>query len=366
MLPSPPKTMGRLSDVLISALKSVQAQENPLQLPQRRSVVVLLVDGLGSSNLKSAGGHARFLNSQPAEKISCFYPSTTSTSLSSLATGASPNETGFVGYQIFDRDSATPINLLSGWQSQEEAKAFQNLQTVSELARTGSIAFDVVSPAIYSDSGFTAATMRNSEFHGVNTVAERFTKTLDLLKLTGSRVVYLYVPELDQIAHAWGSESTKWLNALEELDDSVRGFVSKLPKGSALLLTADHGVIDVSPDNHLYIDELFERELFDFVGGDTRGLFLYLKTKSTELKTRLELAYGSSCYVVEPQDLIDAGYWTQTEKQEQFLPDYILLAKRNVALYHRGFAKLKSLNMIGHHGSISAEEMSIPLFRFGF
>lgn len=352
--------------MLISALKSVQGQKNPLQLSQRRSVVVLLVDGLGSSNLKSAGGHARFLNSQPGEKISCFYPATTSTSLSSLATGSSPNETGFVGYQIFDRVSATPMNLLSGWQSQEQAEAFQNLPTVSELARSEEIAFDVVSPAIYSDSGFTAATMRGSEFHGVNTVAERFTKTQDLLKLPGSRVVYLYVPELDQIAHAWGSESTKWLNALEELDDLVRGFVSKLPKGSALLLTADHGVIDVSPDNHLYIDELFEKELFHFVGGDTRGLFLYLKTKSTDIKSQLESAYGSSCYVVEPQDLIDAGYWTKTEKQEQYLPDYILLAKRNVALFHRGFAKLKSLNMIGHHGSISAEEMSIPIFRFGF
>ena len=205
--------------MLISALKSVQGIENPLQLPQRRSVVVLLVDGLGSSNLKSAGGHARFLNSQTSERISCFYPATTSTSLSSLATGASPNETGFVGYQVFDRVSSTPMNLLSGWQSQEQAEGFQNLQTVSELARTESIAFDVVSPAIYSDSGFTAATMRGSEFHGVNTVFERFTKTLDLLKLPGSRVIYLYVPELDQIAHAWGSESTKWLNALEELDD---------------------------------------------------------------------------------------------------------------------------------------------------
>jgi hypothetical protein len=125
-------------------------------------------------------------------------------------------------------------------------------------------------------------------------------------------------------------------------------------------------VIDVSTENHLYIDELFEKDLFSFVGGDTRGLFLYLKEKSAEIKSRLESAYGTTCYLVEPQDLIDAGYWTKTVKQAQYLPDYILLAKRNVALYHRGFAKLKSLNMIGHHGSISAEEMSIPLFRFGF
>jgi hypothetical protein len=42
------------------------------------------------------------------------------------------------------------------------------------------------------------------------------------------------------------------------------------------------------------------------------------------------------------------------------------MAKKEVALYHRAFAKKKSLEMIGHHGSISQQEMSIPLIALGF
>jgi hypothetical protein len=42
------------------------------------------------------------------------------------------------------------------------------------------------------------------------------------------------------------------------------------------------------------------------------------------------------------------------------------MARKRVALYHRSFAKKKSLEMIGHHGSITNEELAIPLIKFGF
>lgn len=352
--------------MLISALSSVQGEQNPLNLKSKRAVCVLLVDGLGAQNITSAGGHARFLNGQPFEKMSCYYPSTTSTSLTSLATGKSPNETGFVGYQVFDRSTNRSLNLLSGWESKEQAASMQTLETVSETAAKSQISFEVVSPAIYKDSGFTAATMREAEFHGVNEVSERFALASKLLVAGGKKVIYLYIPELDQIAHAFGAESIKWLNAVEELDGLIAKFVAKLPKEVGVLITADHGVIDVSKNEHIYIDEHFDMSLFDFVGGDTRGLFLYCKEDIETTKQQLAHHYSSSCYITSPEELIEAGYWSGTEKQSRYLPDLILLAKKNVALYHRGFAKQKSLNMIGHHGSISSAELSVPLFRFGF
>ncbi len=352
--------------MLISALASAQGLNNPLQLPKRRSVCVLLVDGLGSSNLSSAGGHARYLNSLKADKISSFYPSTTSTSLTSLATGLSPSETGFIGYQVFNRDTKTSLNLLSGWESKEQAIKIQAQRTISETSVEAGIFFDVVSPEIYRDSGFTSATMRGSSFHGVNDVAARFTKAAELLRQSSSRVVYLYVPELDQIAHGFGSESTKWLNAIEDLDGYISNFVAMLPKDTGLLITADHGVIDVPKENHRYIDEVLAKDCFEFVGGDTRGLFLYCKDNVEAVTEILIKNYSHDCYITTSAQLIESGYWTETEIQKRFLPDLVLLAKRNVALFHRGFAKVKSLNMIGHHGSITSEELSIPLIRLGF
>ena len=367
MLPAPPKSLGKLGDVLISALASVRGVTNPLSLPKRRSVLVLLVDGLGSRNLKDSGAHAGFLNSQVSIEASCFYPSTTATSLVSFATGKAPWESNFIGYQVFDRSTQKAMNLLSGWENQSDALAFQPLETVSEQATSTGVEFHTIAPAVYRESGFTAATMRSAVFHGLNSMEERFAKAQSLLSAPEPKVVYLYVPELDQTAHAKGSKSSEWLNLLEDLDSHVSKLATALAKGTGFIVTSDHGIVDIAQHNHIYLDEYLTEAELEFVGGDTRGLFIYLRKQSSLQQTieKLKVELGDSCYLVTPSDLVAAGYWQEIEKNS-VVPDFIVLARKQVALYHRAFAKRKSLEMIGHHGSISNDELAIPLITFGF
>jgi predicted AlkP superfamily pyrophosphatase or phosphodiesterase len=367
MLPSPPKTLGMLGDVLISALQSVQGLPNTLGLQAKRSVCVILVDGLGSANLRAAGAHAGFLNSQKSIPASCYYPATTATSIVSFATGIPPWETGFLGYQVFDRSEGTKRNLLTGWESFEQAKDFQSQQTISEQALNQGIDFFAIAPAAYENSGFTAATMRGARFIGTKSIQERFEVAKTLMATKEPKVIYLYVPELDQTAHAKGWKSNEWLNLLESLDSEVSSLAKGIGKSTGLIVTADHGVIDIPSSSHIYLDEIIsEDELLD-VGGDTRGLFLYLKKpeRNDEVIELLERSLSDSCFVLTPEQLVQAGYWSSTTFTH-LLPDIIVLAKKEVALYHRGFVKRKSLEMIGHHGSISQAEMNIPLITIGF
>ena len=368
MLPSPPKSLGRLGDVLISSLAAVKGQPNSLGLTGKKSVVVILIDGLGTENLKGAGAHASFLNSQKSLPASSFFPATTATSLVSLATGAHPCDTGFVGYQVLDLGNARSMNLLSGWQSEAEARDYQTVLTVSETCLEEGIEFHTISPKAYEQSGFTAATMRASKFHGANAIADRFRIASELLANPEQKIVYLYVPELDQIAHAQGCESNSWLSKLEDLDSLIRIFAQNLPKSAGLVVTADHGVLDVPQRNHIYLDEVIPTEDLSFVGGDTRGLFIYLKDQEKLVDTLalLESKYSDTCYVCVPEDLIASGYWKPTTRLSQVQPDILLIARKVVALYHRGFAKKMSLAMVGHHGSFSNTEMSIPLITIGF
>lgn len=367
MLPAPPKSFGTLGDVLISALGSVLGESNPLNLAKKRSVCVILVDGLGSHNLKSAGAHAGFLNSRTSLPASCFFPATTATSIVSFSTGKPPWETKFIGYQIFERSTQTKRNLLTGWENSSVAFEYQPLQTMSELAKEQTIEFHTIAPSAYKDSGFTAATMRGSDFHGAKSLAERFEIAKDLLADPKQKVIYLYVPELDQIAHAKGWQSQDWLNKLEDVDSEISSLASSLSKHSAVLVTADHGVVDISHSNHVYIDLHIDKEELLDVGGDTRALYLYLKDVSTaqDMLSKLEKAVGDSCYVITPSGLIEAGYWAESIEFDS-VPDILILAKKEVALYHRDFAKKKSLEMIGHHGSITSQEMNIPLITIGY
>jgi predicted AlkP superfamily pyrophosphatase or phosphodiesterase len=368
MLPAPPKSLGRLGDVLISALQAVRGETNTLGLSSKKSICVILIDGLGTHNLAKAAGHARFLNSQTSATAACWFPATTSASITSFATGKHPADIGFIGYQVFDKKSEQPMNLLSGWKDYHAGASYQDQPTISELAVDSGISFHTVAPSSYESSGFTGASMRGTNYHGKDRIEDRFSTAQKLLSDSQPKVVYLYIPELDQIAHAYGSENTTWLNQIEEVDSLVSDFVQALPKQAGAVLTADHGVIDIKPDSHVFLDELLPADEVHYVGGDTRAPFIYLKPSIdiTKVRSLLEEALGNVAYVVSTQELVDAGYWKLSAKSADVFPDLVLIARKEVVFYHRAFAKRKSLEMIGHHGALTAQEMSIPLITFGF
>lgn len=351
--------------MLISALQAVQGKPNSLGISSRNSVCVILIDGLGFHNLVEAAGHARYLNGLNIDKSYCFFPSTTSTSLTSLATTKPPAATGFIGYNIYDRTTKKRMNLLSGWHDQESATKFQTLPTISELAVASGVAFDVVSHATYENTGLTAATMPSATFHSANSIEERFAVAAELMKQDDQRVIYLYVQELDQMAHAVGSNSYQWLAELEALDALVKNFAFEIPKGAGAILTSDHGVIDVTEFEKIFLDELLPEDEMLFVGGDTRGLMIYLRdaTTASRYMESLESSLGEFCYVVTAEQLVTAGWVADVQQRTEIVPDFWLLAKRNVALYHRSFARPKSIFNVGHHGSISDRELAIPIIR---
>jgi predicted AlkP superfamily pyrophosphatase or phosphodiesterase len=372
MLPSVPKSLGRLSDVFISALGSITGKNNRLALPRARSACVVLVDGLGSANLRYRAGHANFLANQLAVdgSILCGFPSTTVASLVSFSTGTSAGQHGMVGYQVYSRDRGENVNLLTGIGSANEAKHWQSQQTISELAAEQNVACYFIGPAEYRDSGFTHATMRSATYVAARSIEDRVVAAQKILNSKETALVYLYVPELDQKAHAFGSKSGEWVQKLEDLDLAVRQLTKALPANVGVLLTADHGIVDVAADRQVYLDELNIDGLIS-VGGDPRVLFLYFDTATGdnqlgEQVERLKSFLNKRAHVATRDEIISAGWYGQvSDEAKQRMPDVFLIANGETALYHRDFAKAKSLQMVGQHGAVSDDELFVPLLRFG-
>ena len=372
MLPALPKSFGRLSEVFTSALAAVSGKSNSLNLPKREKYIVILVDGLGSHNLESAKGHARFLSSHNTRKISCWFPSTTAASLVSLSLGLRPGQHPFIGYQVFDREAGRVVNLLSGIGNSDGEILLGSNKTADQLAGLANVAFTFIGPAAYKSSGFTTAFLPAAEYVAAASIEERFSKAIDRLSSPAQEIIYLYVPELDQIAHSKGWHHLSWAMQLELLDSQVQNMATRIGDKHGIVLTADHGVIDVDYSQHIYLDEFFDKGEFAAVAGDTRALYLYLgdgsedSIKADSLKTRLEHVLGNRAVVATPKDLREAGYWSDFSDQAKiFEPHLIVIATAKVALYHRDFSKPQSLKMIGHHGAASPEELLVPLIVLG-
>jgi predicted AlkP superfamily pyrophosphatase or phosphodiesterase len=372
MLPALPANFGRLTDVFVSALGAITGNDNRLKFRSSRRVVSVLVDGLGAYNLKAAGGHAPLLNQALAKTkpISCGFPSTTVTSITSFATGVSAGTHGLLGYKLYDRDGGVEFNLLNGWDEVRTPEAWQTSPTVASRALQHGVGAFFIGPAAYADSDFTRATMSGATYRAAKTIADRFDSAIELLnKERSDWLCYLYIPELDQLAHNRGVSSSAWLNALEELEAGMKRLAAALGKSDGALLTADHGVIDVKHHQQIMLDEVQAPwDRVACVAGDPRVNFIYLDEPSgiEEIGGAVQNALGDRALVLRTSDLIGAGWFGDFQQVNlNRLPELMVLAVKNVALYHRGFAPAASLNMIGQHGGLNPTETAIPLLGFG-
>jgi len=368
MLPSVPKSFGRLSEANLSAFLALQGLKNPLGLPARKSYAVVLIDGLGVANIKAAAGHAGFLNQKltHSKTLFCGFPSTTATSLASLATGHNAGSHGFIGYRVFDRQKGKPINLLNDLGEEFPPRQYQDLETISESATRAGFNLITVGPAEYANSGFTKATMPSSKYLAATTIEERFAITKKELLTPGS-LVYLYVPELDQLAHNFGVNSNVWLETIEDLDSVFAKFATSLPKGAGVILTADHGVIDVEKAKHVYLEEFASLQDVLMIGGDPRAGYLYFDT-GTDLVAKnhqISQELAGLADVVTVKELVESG-WIEplSAVARRVSPDIVLLPKPDRAVYHRSFAKKKSMEMVGQHGGMTKPEWEVPLLVF--
>jgi predicted AlkP superfamily pyrophosphatase or phosphodiesterase len=368
MLPSVPKSLGRLSDAYSSAYLALDSADNPLKLAKKKSYLVILVDGLGTENIRSAAGHASFLNQKLKAASSLFagFPATTSSSLTSMATGKPNGSHAVLGHRVYDRAIKQNINFLNDLGSELDPRKYQDLDTISETAAAQGVNVSTIGPLEYDQSGFTLATMPNAKYIPAASFEDRFSSAKKALSVPNS-LTYLYFPELDQLAHRYGSKSLRWLNKLEDLDAELAKFARSLSSNDGVILTADHGVIDVPMDRHIYLDEYDCFDDLEQIGGDPRVGFLYFP-ESVNLASKLEQInqeVGNVCDVVTVAELVEAKWLAELSHQAILIsPDLVLLPKSNRVVYHRGFAKSRSLLMIGQHGGMMQAEWEVPLIVF--
>ena len=356
MLPSAPPSDARLTDVLPSCYASLGVEDltNRLGLPEASAVVLVLVDGLGLLNLNDSLGHAPFLRSRvgAAQRMSTVFPSTTAVALASLATGELPGTHGILGYRIRNPQTGNIINQLSGLTDVADLDSWLGVPTLHEhVVHAG------------------------ARYVGANNLADRVERVCAEVS-TGTDFVMLYIPELDQIAHAQGVTSMAWLAALEEVDGALRTLVASVPRGVQVYLTADHGVLDVPASRHRDVASVeWSLTGAPVVGGDPRALQIFSdEGQPREARADIALADGDreawkallaeDAWVVAPEDLVAAGLWgSLTEEVRLRAGELIVVARRDDAFYDARTPGVDSRKMVGQHGGLSERELIVPWMR---
>lgn len=374
-LPEPPEGP-RLWDVLESAAAAagLEGAENRLGLPASRRVVVALVDGMGMTVLKRWKAHAPFLTSsaERRRRLSTAFPSTTATALTSFGTGQPPGQHGILGYDLLAPDhprGPRVVNHLGKWDPELVPEEWQPVPTVFERLDAAGIPAVTVSQKRFGDSGLTRAGLRGGRFVGANSQDERVTRAVEALSRHSHAVVYAYWNELDKAGHEHGMDSAEYARALEDVDFSLKRLVAQAPEDTLVLVTADHGMLDVSePKRFDYSEHPELTEAFAFTAGEPRMVHLYWREDAGEDERRAALEAwrtyaGRSAVVMEKADAVAAGWFgAVAERNSARIGDVIVAATAPVAYFDGRRVGPKAFEMVGQHGSLTPEELAIPLF----
>ena len=259
MLPALKPSGLSLADVLQSCLGAISGGQNRLGLPQVNRAIVVLIDGLGTHSLKARTGHARTLAGALTTKsvIESGFPTTTAAAIATLATGVPPGQHGLVGYTVLDAPNDRMVNQLSGWDDRLDPATWQLVPTLFETATAAGLSAIAIGPERYRDSGFTHAVLRGARYVAAAAISDRMQLAAEAAREPGPPgLIYVYVPELDMAAHSHGWESREWTSALETTDGAVRALVATLGAAQGLVVTADHGLLDVANRSHVIIDSV--------------------------------------------------------------------------------------------------------------
>jgi hypothetical protein len=366
MLPAPKSHRFSLTDVLSNCFSAVRAERGNLGLPPVRHAVVLLVDGLGSVALDAHRGYARrLLAAGRSDIIQSVFPSTTASALASLTTGVLPGVHGLIGYLGFDSSGDRVINQLTGWGGQLDPGTWQRVPTIFERASSVGIPALAVGPGRYRESGFTAAVLRGAEYRQGESIAARFDEVRRIHATHDRSLVYVYAPELDVAAHASGIASDAWASALEEVDSAVGAFAPALGADAGLLVTGDHGGVDIPREDHVIVTPDLLAGV-RHVSGEPRCLALHLEpgADAAAVLARWQAAEGSRAWIATRDEVIAAGFFGEVDPDViPRIGDIVVAARKRIAYYLD--AHDRGRTMVGQHGSLTPDEAHIPLLRFG-
>jgi len=360
-----PRNLAALSNSIFASLQ-VTGATNELGIennPGSRECL-LLIDGMGAELISQYGAQFPIfgeLKSLP--KLASHFPSTTATNLSSLGTGTLPGVHGMLGYTVRVPRSGEPGRLLNSlkWDDRVDPVIWQSVPTLFERAAAQGIQVSHVAAKRYEGSGFTQAALRGANYLGANQIEEIITNTVTALQPSPS-FSYVYINHLDAAGHDDGVGSEKWLIALSLVAELITGLRDRLPKGSRLWVTADHGMINVGEKIILGVENDLMANV-TLVGGEPRARHIYVREgaliETAEIWRKFLAAKAD---VFTRSEAIAANLFgpiTSLDSSER-MGDLVVIAKEESILIDPSRIKKES-KMIGHHGGMGVVEVDIPL-----
>lgn len=313
------------------------------------NIVLLLFDGMGTALLEKHLPPDAFLRRKLVSRISSVFPPTTTAATTSVMTGKTPIEHGWLGWSLYFEQIDKVVNLYPNTSNRRPAADFNvagrylPFETVFDRLNAAGIPAFAVSP-------YTKPKAKN--------LGELFSKVGELCRAGGRKYIYGYSVQPDYDMHDLGTAHPTIASHLREINDGVERLCSEL-RDSLVIVTADHGMTDtefVFMDAHPEVRECLCRE----PSIEGRAMSLFTKPGRSQIfRERFERAYGDIYELIPHDEVISRKLFGDGEPHQlayRFIGDFLAVAKGRVSLgYEYDPEPFKAA-----HGGGTFEENEIP------
>lgn len=365
----------------------------PLDIPELKSlaedvqqIVVALVDAVSFDRfLGWLDGPASTLkpvvDAGLLAPLTSVNPSTTTSALTTLWTGASPAEHGILGYELLLREYGLVVNMITLAPAHLEGQrglleragvppeALLPVPTLGVRLTAAGVETHVFIANAIRASGLSRMHYAAASIHGFGSPADLWHSVRWLVEKEPAhrRLVWTYYAGVDALSHVYGPDSdivalefAYYVRALTEL------FLDALDRGARrgilFVIMADHGQITtpLNPYFQLRNHPQLTRRLHLTPTGEARQAYLHVRPGQVEAVAEYFDRTWPGAFSLLPSDLaLDAGLFgpgLPFESTAGRIGERIALARGDGYLWWGP----KPDVLLGRHGGLTPDEMLIP------
>jgi hypothetical protein len=292
------------------------------------------------------------------------FPATTTAHVTTIHTGLPVGEHGLYEWNVYEpalQRVVTPLRFTYAGSDERLPLEPDSLLPPSptfyeRLAAAGVPSF-VFQPAAFSPSAFDGAAVRGGDLRPYDDLATAVGDAVTALHgvRDGGAYAYVYWDRIDAVGHLHGPSSAKFARNVTRALDAVEAGIRDA-RDVTVLITADHGQVDVDPEDILWLDDLHPplAELPLRPAGSARDVFLHVPEAEVDAAVAA-LSPHAEVHLVA--DLVDDGAFGPrvSEHLRKRLPTLCVIPPDGRMAWLRGAVDMQQ-RFRGHHGARTPDE----------
>jgi hypothetical protein len=339
-----------------------------------KHIVFVLLDGLGM-NLLEGLSRGSFLRANLRMTLRATCPSTTACALTSIATGEWPSSHAVTGWYTHMPEHGATMTTL------HMVERFSG-EPISQLGLEPKTVFPIpayqpemcaeplnLSPAVIADTQYARYARGECAFAPYRDLANASEQILEFVgAATGPTFTHLYVPDVDSVCHLHGLSDERVIALVRKVEELLLRLSDALPKDARMIITADHGLLEVAREAHLPLfgeDPLMS--LLDVPpSGDGRmPIFHVREGRMEEFAGGFDSQFGSDFVLLVSSEADSLGLFgpeKMSSVARRRFGDYVGLALSPVVIHYASHrAPLPQTVYAAQHAGLTPEELLIPL-----